>query len=64
MSINKMRVAEGEKELLCSICGEYWPADEEFFYKDVNGRFGFMAQCKACYLEKKYAKRKLSRAIK
>lgn len=53
----KTRVNEdGELEKLCYKCGEWWPADEEFFYP------GF-AQCKACYLEAKYAKRRKQRQV-
>ena len=56
----KERVIDGEKERLCTGCNEWWPADEEFFYRD-GGR-GLSSQCKACYLEKKYAKRKLQKS--
>lgn len=41
------------REKLCPLCGEYYPMDEEFFYK--NGFRGGVQQwacrCKACYVE-------------
>jgi len=48
---------DGELEKRCYKCGEWWPADEEFFYP------GF-AQCKACYLEDKYTKRRVAAAAR
>jgi len=42
---------DGQPEKQCRICGEWWPADPEFYYPDF-------AQCKACYLERKYARRR------
>ena len=46
--------ADGELERQCTQCGEWWPADKEFFYP--NGKHGLHTQCKACYLERKKRK--------
>lgn len=35
-------------EKRCSACGDYWPADPEFFYPK-GGRLA--SQCKACFRE-------------
>lgn len=46
------RLIEGEEELgpqkQCLGCGEFFPADLEFFYKDGNG---LTARCKVCWNE-------------
>ena len=34
-------------EIRCTRCGEFWPADEEFFYRHAGGWHSY---CKACYL--------------
>ena len=39
------------REKQCSRCGEWWPADTEFFYR--NGA-GLHSYCKACVLERCY----------
>lgn len=46
MTTNPTRIeTELGQELQCAKCGEYWPADREFFpFK--NGRSG--TRCKAC----------------
>ena len=38
-------------EKLCTRCGEYWPADEEFFYRAKEKKDGLNPWCKCCYLE-------------
>jgi len=37
----------------CPLCKEYYPFDEEFFFKNgfKNGVQKWAARCKACYLE-------------
>lgn len=35
----------------CSRCNTYWPADNEFFYKESYKRDGLSDWCKACYQE-------------
>lgn len=36
-------------ERLCSTCGEFWPADTEFFWATPGGA-GLHCWCKACYI--------------
>lgn len=40
-------------EKRCSACGEYYPLDNEFFYRkgSKNGKIKYTAQCKACYVQ-------------
>ena len=45
-------------EKQCSKCKEYWPKDEEFFYRK-NGYV--VSPCKACYDEIYHAARKRKR---
>lgn len=35
----------------CSKCGECWPADTEFFYRQAGRPDGLGSMCKACYAE-------------
>ncbi len=55
---------DGELERHCSKCGEWWPADREFFfgYTDQKGKEHLHDWCKACYLErrKELRRRKLA----
>lgn len=48
-------------EKQCTACGEFWPADKEFFYSAGNGRL--MAQCIACCEERKRQRRREKEAI-
>jgi len=52
-----------EQERRCSMDGEYWPDTSEFFYKYHQGpRAGkTMSMCKACYDERRNARRALAR---
>lgn len=36
-------------ERLCSTCGEFWPADTEFFWATPRAS-GLHCWCKACYI--------------
>lgn len=38
-------------ERYCRKCDEWWPEDEEFFYRDTAGKFG--TPCRACIQEQK-----------
>jgi len=40
-------------EKLCPLCGEYYPLDEDFFYKNgfKRGVQQWTGRCKACYIE-------------
>lgn len=44
------------KEKRCARCGEYWPADKEFFYQLPDGRLH--SYCHACFIERKKELRK------
>lgn len=44
-------VIEEYTERRCVRCGEWWPADEEFFYRLSDGRLH--SYCKACCTERK-----------
>lgn len=44
----KLRQTEYGPERRCSKCGEYWPADDEFFHRC---RTGLASACKACTAE-------------
>jgi hypothetical protein len=51
---NLYRVTEIGIEKLCTKCGEYWPADTEFFHlSDTYYGDGLYVYCKACSLEKR-----------
>ncbi len=54
---------DGEKERYCAGCDEWWPADKEFFFTSGHGPRQLASQCKACYLEKKNAKRRAAREL-
>ncbi len=41
----------GCTERYCRKCNEWWPEDEEFFYRTTDGRFG--TPCRACIQEQK-----------
>lgn len=38
-------------EKLCRKCGDTWPADTEFFYRQAAKSDGLGSVCKACYSE-------------
>ena len=40
-----------DEEKQCTRCGEWWPADLEFFHASTKGKAGLNYQCKACYRE-------------
>ncbi len=40
---------DGEIEQMCSYCGEWWPADKEFFYGSSGKKSGLSSYCKDCY---------------
>jgi hypothetical protein len=45
----KYRLADYGLEQRCTTCGEYWPADTEFFYP--RGATRLASECKACFCE-------------
>lgn len=52
-------------EKRCSKCGDWWPADLEFFHRS-NGN-GLNSWCKACCSERKaerYQENKLARSLR
>lgn len=43
------RQGEDGPEKLCTVCQEWWPADEEFFHRQkVNGVIKLIGRCIAC----------------
>jgi hypothetical protein len=42
-------------EKRCMSCGEYWPADTEFFETKISSRDGLSARCIACVKAKIWA---------
>jgi hypothetical protein len=48
----RCEIAETEREKRCISCGEYWPADEEFFVPAKASRDGLSARCHACVKER------------
>lgn len=49
MSANasQTRITELGEEKRCTLCGDFWPADEEFFYRRADsGRL--TSWCRAC----------------
>lgn len=53
----KLRTSAEGPEKLCTRCMEWWPADGEFFHSDPTGAAGLFFCCKACYWERKLAKK-------
>jgi len=46
------RITELGVEKRCTRCGDWWPADEEFFPKNrVRTKRGLSPWCKACFTE-------------
>lgn len=44
--------SDGELERRCSCCGDYWPADAEFFFRNPQrSADGLHVWCKACHQE-------------
>ena len=39
-------------EKRCSTCGEFFPADTEFFFSQASRPEGLSTYCKACYLDR------------
>ncbi len=44
-------------ERRCAKCGEFWPADTEFFLPTTTGAGVLHCWCKACYKEWRAARR-------
>lgn len=53
-----MLMEDGILQKRCTSCGEYWPADTEFFYGTIKKTTVLHCYCKACYTEKRYGDRK------
>ena len=47
----KTQVTELGLEKQCSKCGDYYPADNEFFYSNRTNSDGLDCYCKACRQE-------------
>lgn len=48
---HRLRDTELGPEKYCNKCGEWWPADTEFFYADKGDPTGLFHCCKTCYEE-------------
>lgn len=62
MAKREVIVTELGREMKCNRCGEFWPADQEFWYRE--GKKGLSCWCIACYREwrnarKKYGKKQI-----
>lgn len=44
---------DGTIEKLCRKCGEWWPATDEFFFRNPRNKVNFRSPCKACIAEKR-----------
>lgn len=45
----KTKMTDLGLEIECCKCGEFYPADTEFFYAQKNTKYGIHSWCKACY---------------
>ncbi|MBH04008.1 MAG: hypothetical protein CMP08_07775 [Xanthomonadales bacterium] len=50
-------------EKLCTGCGDYWPADTEFFYAKRDDLAGLSSLCKACYRERNTARKRTADGV-
>lgn len=51
LASGKYRLTAVGLEMRCPRCGDYWPADTEFFYSRICEPCGLFQWCKACYME-------------
>lgn len=51
LASGRFAIIEDELHKKCSRCGDYWPADREFFYPSPQCRCGLHTYCRACFLE-------------
>ena len=50
----------GELKRKCSCCGDYWPADAEFFFRNPQrSSDGLHGWCKACHQQASLSKRRI-----
>lgn len=49
------------RELQCSKCNEYWPADTQFYHSKPCVKSGLQDWCKACYNEWDRERRELKK---
>ena len=54
-------IVEEYAERRCVRCGEWWPADEEFFYRLSDGRLH--SYCRVCCTERKAELRRGARRL-
>lgn len=43
MTGQTLRICDGEPEKLCRKCGEWWPATDEFFFRNPRNKSNFRA---------------------
>lgn len=53
MVTGKYQYQDDELYKRCIGCGDYWPADSEFFFAKKDGD-GIDNTCRACYMERRY----------
>lgn len=46
--MQEIRESELGREKYCFTCGEFWPADEEFFARSKSGKGQLSPRCIAC----------------
>lgn len=51
LAAGRFRITDGMLEKRCGRCGDYWPADREFFYSSTQCACGLHTFCRACFLE-------------
>ena len=49
------------REKSCASCGEFWPADSEFYLSDYKRSDGLSSWCKGCLLASKRKQREKSK---
>ncbi|GEM_PF-1901852 len=47
----------GELEKTCCVCGEWWPADTEFYFAQASSPDGLTPACRACYMLRRHPER-------
>lgn len=51
LASGKYKITPIGLEGVCTVCGDFWPADSEFFYLNPSATTGLSPRCKACDAE-------------
>lgn len=51
LATGKYQITPHGLEALCAVCGDYWPADTEFFHLNPTATTGLQGRCKACDID-------------